>query len=316
MSRLGSWLSVLTLLLAWARPLSAQTPLALGDARTDPGAVVQDQRLYVAGGRSWLGTSDAFGAYALKDGSYRTLAPLPRALHRPGLVATSDRVYVVGGYLDGRRNVTDEVWSYDPAADAWSARAPLPRNRGEHAVVALDERLYVLSGRGAQSDRVWAYLPHRDRWEVLPARVPQPRYLAAAAAIAQRIYLIGGRSTGVGDLARVDVFEPRTGTWSRAPDLPAARAGLAVAVIEGALHVTGGEVMSSSEVFGDHWVWKPGQLVWDEIRTVEQARRGQGSASDGARWFLVGGSTGTGLLWSGFTASARIDVLDALGARP
>ncbi len=315
------WLPLITapvlLALAAGGPrLAAPAPaLELSSARSDPAAAVADGWLYAAGGRGWTGTSDVFEALRLSDGARRALAPLPRPLHGPGLVALEGRLYLVAGYTDWLRNVSRELHVYDPARDVWEARAPLPVARGEAAVVVQGGRIHVLGGRGADAGRVWSYLPRRDRWERAAGSLEPPRYLAAAAVLGGRVYLAGGRTAGAGDLARVDVWDPETGAWTRAADLPAPRAGLSLASAGGGLHATGGEAMASSRVFDAHWFYDAAADRWQLRGSVPQARRGQASVVAGAHWLLVGGSTRTGLLASGLSASARIDRI-ALETRP
>jgi N-acetylneuraminic acid mutarotase len=289
----------------WVRGVS------LGFARSDAGAVELEGRIYVAGGQSLAGTTRAFEVLEPQRRTWRALAPLPEALHHVHLVAAGGRVLAIGGYTSLCRSATRRAWAYDPGSNAWSAIPDLPELRGEHAVAALDERVYVVGGRGSRSDRAWRYTPGRERWEILPAPMPVPRYLPAAAALRGRLYVIGGRAAGVGDVARVDVLDPASETWSRAADLPEPRAALAVAVVGGRIHAVGGEAMASHRVYPDHWVYDSDADAWSAGAPLAEARRGQAGAALGDRLYLIGGSTRTGLVETLLGASARVDVLRA-----
>jgi N-acetylneuraminic acid mutarotase len=282
----------------------------LSRARADAGAVALDGRIYVAGGLSLTGTSRGFEAFDPARGEWRALAPLPEPLHHARLAGAAGRVLAIGGYTDLCRSATRAAWSYDPAGDVWSPIEPLPELRGEHALVALGERVYVLGGRGHLSDRPWRYAPARRRWEILPAPMDTPRYLAAAAALGERIYVIGGRAAQLGDLASVEVFDPASESWSRAADLPEARAGLAAAVVDGRIHVAGGEIMASSAVFSDHWIYDPAADAWSAGAPLSLARRGQAAAALPDGLYLIGGSTGTGLLGALLGASGEVEHLE------
>ena len=59
---------------------------------------------------------------------------------------------------------------YDPATNAWEAVAPMATARYNHAVAALDGKLYVAGGLGAGYNRlssVERYDPALDAWEAV-----------------------------------------------------------------------------------------------------------------------------------------------------
>jgi hypothetical protein len=282
----------------------------LGSARADAGAVELDGRLYAAGGRSLGGTSHAFEVLEPGSGRWRALADLPRPLSRVRLAAAGGRVLAIGGYTDLCRNATRAGWAYDPERDAWDPIPELPELRAEFAVAVVDERAYVVGGRGHRADRPFRYLPARQRWEILPAPMRTPRYLPAAVALQGRVWVIGGRAAGVGDLASVEVFDPATETWTAAAPLPEPRAELAAAVIGGYIHVGGGERMASDRVFDTHWVYDPDTDAWSAGARLPSARRGVAAAAAGGRLYLLGGSTRTGWLGTLIAASAEVDALE------
>ena len=276
-------------------------------ARADAGAAVIDGRIYVAGGRGLAGTSSAFEVYDPQRDAWRALAPLPVGLYRAGVVASAGRIYAIGGYRSVWRTASARGWAYALDTDEWSPIADMPRLRGEHTLVAMGDRLYALGGRGAQSHRVWIYLPTRDRWELLTSELPTPRYDAAVVALDGRVFVIGGRAAGVGDLSVVEVFDAKSGRWERAADLPEARSALTAAAVGGEIHVAGGERMASGEVFADHWIYTPESDSWRAAAAVPTARRGGTAVGLDGRWYVIGGSTGTGLA-ALFTASDRVEI--------
>src|SRR5688572_6714574 len=84
----------------------------------------------------------------------------------------------------------------------WTAAAPLPQARAEHAVIGLDGKVYAIAGgvlNAAGTDKqgngastlVEEYDPATDRWRV---RSPLPRVLThvGLAALDGKIYAIGG----------------------------------------------------------------------------------------------------------------------------
>src|SRR5262249_42452739 len=63
-------------------------------------------------------------------------ASIPRPLHHAAAVGLKDKLYVVGGFVEGW-TPTDDVHEYDPASDRWQRRAALPTPRGALAAAAL-----------------------------------------------------------------------------------------------------------------------------------------------------------------------------------
>jgi len=107
------------------------------------------------------------------------------------------KVYAIGGRrnVDFGRNL-DANEEYDPQADAWTARAPLPTARSGIAAVELNGRIYIFGGEGSNGtfDENEAYDPENDTWETLEP-MPTARHGLGAAVVGDTIYVIGGGET-------------------------------------------------------------------------------------------------------------------------
>jgi hypothetical protein len=101
-----------------------------------PGSIAVAGRMYVVGGDDgmdnldavWSSAPDAAGDLA----PWREETPLPEPTSTPSLAATTDRIYVVGGYAGGGLgDVTRNVWSAPIGADgalgAWREETPLKK---------------------------------------------------------------------------------------------------------------------------------------------------------------------------------------------
>lgn len=107
-------------------------------------------------------------AYDLATGTWRQIAPAPRALPEMASTAVVDeRLYVLAG---------ESVLVWHGAADSWT-ELPLPGPAGWPRLVADGPRLLVVSGTdeyGVRPDRVWD--TRTGTWTTLPADPLRPSF--------------------------------------------------------------------------------------------------------------------------------------------
>ena len=96
-------------------------------ARTEVAAAALDGKIYVIGG--YQKGAGLVEEYDPEKNSWRRRAALPKALHHVGAAAVNGRIYVIGGFISGVGPV-DTVYEYDPGADRWKSKAPMPTPRG------------------------------------------------------------------------------------------------------------------------------------------------------------------------------------------
>ncbi|MBL8363512.1 MAG: hypothetical protein JNN18_23705 [Rubrivivax sp.] len=169
-------------------------------------AAVRASLVHVAGG--WNADNRASASLVRHDvydaaaASWRTAAPLAVARNAAGAATLAGRVWVVGGRAPGIRRGDQSplasVEAYDPAADRWTAAAPLPIARGSLAVAALGAHVYAFGGEeadGRVSARVDRYDPGRDRWESLPP-MPHAAHGLGAVTVGDAIIVVGGYAGG------------------------------------------------------------------------------------------------------------------------
>jgi N-acetylneuraminic acid mutarotase len=266
--------------LALAVPLSAKAaelpPLPRGVSSL--GAVVCDGYLYVYGGHVGkthaYTTQDVQGTFhRLKLDGGTTWEALPGGPSAQGLnlAAHGGKVYRIGGMQP--RNAPGEAEDihsladsarFDPKAGKWEALPPLPAGRSSHDVVVAGDKLVVVGGwhqRGKGEKTVWhdtvAVLDlaaSKPEWKSTPQ--PFKRRALTAAAVGNKVYVIGGLTPEGGD-RRVDVLDVATGAWGTGPALPGGdRAAFspAAAVVNGRVVVNTGDgpVFRLTEA-GDGW---------------------------------------------------------------
>src|SRR5207248_800512 len=145
--------------------------------------------------------------------------------------------------------LSNRVFAYDPARDAWVDVAPSRFRHGDTpAVGVLDDRIYVAGGTGAGmiGNELESYAPPTNTWATLaPMRVP--RNHCAGGFIGGRFYVAGGRPGAIAESA-LEAYDPRADAWTTLPSMPTSRSGVAAAVVNGRFYVFGGE---GARIFGE-----------------------------------------------------------------
>ncbi len=145
---------------------------------------------------------DTVEEYDPARNTWRARAPMPTARNHMGAGTVNGRIYVIGGRLTAAFSIvmpgqSDAVQEYDPAANAWATKAPMPTARSGHAVVAMNNRLYAAGGEIQTYQYVGAfrafeaYDPLTNTWAPLPY-MPSPRHSFAMAALGNRIHIVSG----------------------------------------------------------------------------------------------------------------------------
>ena len=151
----------------------------------------------------------------------------------------------------------DTVEAYDPGADTWTSKAPMPTARAALTTCVVDGIIYAIGGYPSALHNlapVEAYDPRTDTW-TSRAPMPTPRYLLGAGVVGRNICAIGGyRHSLDGPVySTVEVYDPQTDTWMRqVVDIPAPTAGLSINVVEGRIYAFGGTLATH---VGNHWVF-------------------------------------------------------------
>ena len=224
---------------------------------------------------------------------------LPQPLHHTHAASVGAKLYVMGGETDGAltgrpgKEVAN-TWVHDPANGGWAARAPMPTARSAGGEAVLDGKIYVAGGRAPGGSAFEVYDPAADKWEKLPD-LPSQRNHLAMAALNGKIIVAGGR-TGPGFTAErldvVEIYDPKTRSWTKGAPLPAPRAGITGASVEGCMFVFGGEG-ERTNVLGltpNSYGYDPRADRWTKLPDLPIAVHGlKGSAVIGDRVYLPGG---------------------------
>ncbi len=224
-------------------------------------------------------------------------ADAPEGRTEVAAAAVGGRVVVAGGFTaDGRASRHADL--YDVATDRWSRLPDLPIAL-HHAMAAADgRRVYVAGGyttvnalTGA-SARVFALRPGDGRWSELP-RMPGSRAAGGAAAVAGRLYVVGGTFGARPRLARRSfVLDLRTRRWSVFPGLPQPREHLGAAAAGDRVYVLGGR--TAAERFRRADAWDVSARRWVRLADMPTARGGTSATARAGRLVSIGGESSRG----------------------
>ena len=201
-------------------------------------------RIYVIGGFVGLAPDNRptvrVQIYDTATGMWSAGADLPAARYGLSAVAADGRIWALGGG-DDRFVRKPEVWSYNPAADAWTPKTPMRTGRKEFATaVGSDGRIYAIGGLNSARS-VEAYTVSTDSW-LATASIPQGRRgHCAARGQDGRIYVAGGSTDANITTTRVYALNTAQNSWVRRADLPEVRVRPGCSRGgDGALYLTGG----------------------------------------------------------------------------
>jgi N-acetylneuraminic acid mutarotase len=222
---------------------------------------------------------------------WRSLAPLgggPR--QENGVVALNGRVYVVGGFT-AEGSIVGTVEAYERATDTWMPVRTLPRPLHHPNVAAVGNRIYVLGALVENSFReigdVYLYDPGTNGWTQLSSMPPgTERGAGAAAAIGNKIYLVGGIRGGV-SVADFSAYDTATGTWEILPSVGEPRDHLVAGVVGGKFYAIGGR--NNGALRGNVDEFDPGAHTWSAKTRMLTPRAGCAAAVVGNRILVAGG---------------------------
>lgn len=254
---------------------------------------------------------------AVYDGSRWTLGPrLPSPTHHPAMAGATERVLAFGGYGaagGGQWRNRAEVISLavNPRTgveveEFWRPVSRMPEPQAECVALAHRGNVHLITGRRPRSESAnaeWRDQVDTDahrvfdvserRWRTArPA--PGARNSAAGAVIDNRLYVVGGRTVGGGNLGDLTRYDPRTDAWETLRPMPQPAGGIAAAALSGRLFVFGGEWFAAGGaggVYREVWEYDPALDRWRACAPMPTPRHGLAAAVMLNTAVLIGGAT-------------------------
>lgn len=229
-------------------------------------------------------------------GSWQPVSPVNTGRSRPGLAYSpaSGKFYLAGGEASGggRDNPIEE---YDPIADTWTDKSLLLTGVSNSGAAGIGQYIYVpggYNGLGGVADM--------QRFDVLANDVitmtamPAPNYAHAVVTLDDKIYILGGASTGAAGTTNY-IYDVAGDSWDSGAPLPTAVNYPAAATDGTYIYVLGGTTANLATVQR----YNPATDSWDSISDMGTGRGGPGAFFDGINMWVVGGG------WTSYLTSSE-----------
>ena len=268
-------------------------------------------------------------------------APFPEPEEELYGTVVNGKLYVVGGFGFTPAGATAPppgnnvgpcfscppglVYEYDPGADKWTKKKPIPVRVHHQAQAGYNGKLYIfggcvraISGEGGTTN-AWEYDPVADAYKAL-APIPGKRCSPQAEEVGGKIYLIGGlepMENGMGTrvTGRNQMYDPATNTWTERSPMPTSRNHAFSGVVNGKIYVIGGRIGAGNipattniDVVEEY---DPATNLWGVVKQrMPTPRSGGGAATYNGKIYVSGGELQNRQLSAAFRALEAYDTLN------
>jgi len=232
--------------------------------------------VYVLGGRvptankSQVMSNKCCVFNAEKSLQWEPIAPMINPREQFQAVMLQGQIVVFGGPDRGIAGARTAE-KYDPVTDTWTAAEMLPTVREQHALVVLQNRLFLLGGlvnrQFARS--VETYDITTGQWGMIQ-NMTSRRANCATAVFNNRIIVIGGRNN-THLLNTCEAYNPTTDTWEQMPALHTTRFNAGATVVADRLFVYGGRGINNS-MHCSMEEYLPESQSWVQLEPMSSAR--------------------------------------------
>jgi N-acetylneuraminic acid mutarotase len=227
-------------------------------ARSGMATAAVGGQFYVFGGspptRAATGSVEA---YDPGSDTWTTRTPSTTARSYAAAGSISGKIYLAGGCIgsDCGPGLTNLLEEYDPQADSWTTKQPMPSSRTLMVAGVIGNKFYVAGGTPCgpcaaltPTGELDAYDPVSNTWQSLTP-MPKPVHQASAAIDAGKLYVIGGDDYFDGSglpvpdsLNIVQVYNPSTNQWSTVKPMPTAISANGADNLNAFLFSVGGQI--------------------------------------------------------------------------
>jgi hypothetical protein len=174
----------------------------------------------------------------------------------------------------------------------------MPEVRAAAGAGTVEGRLYVAGGVGPEglATSTLVFDPSLGEWSMV-AGLPTPREHLGVASDGRRLYVVGGRTGGIGsNLDAAEAFDPTSAEWEVLPPVPTARGGSSAAAAAGLVVLAGGEEQGGT--FDEVEAHDAAAGEWVTLSPLPTPRHGLGVAAVGSVVYVIAGGPAPGLAFS------------------
>jgi hypothetical protein len=210
------------------------------DARTEVTGALWDGKIAVAGGLTPDQSTDRFGVFDVSNRTWSSGPTLPHRYDHSALADLDGRLYIVGGYLSGLSNPTNEVFSLGPGETTWTPEPSMATRRGALATAAAGGKLVAIGGvdQGGNVLATTEIFTPGAGWSAGP-NLSIPREHLGATGAGEKAYAIAGRNAD-GATTSVESLVVGESDWNEEPAMHDERSGIGAATTASGLICTGG----------------------------------------------------------------------------
>ncbi|RMH05060.1 MAG: kelch repeat-containing protein [Nitrospirae bacterium] len=274
------------------------------------------------------GLGHAAAASAIDLGHWIVGSPAPTKRTEVAVAQVGGIIYVVGGFVKPtlwnfwKITGSDLVEAYDPVADRWMMKSPLPLPVHHAGAAELNGKLYIVGGFTQSGGTIWhavstvfEYTPDTGSWRTR-APMPTARGGLGVVAVAGRLYAIGGFD-GETNPPAVEVYDPQTDSWTTAASLPTPRDHLAAVAVADRIYAIGGrKQLDYTRNLATVEEYDPDRDQWVAKTPMPTARSGIAAGVIGEWIYVVGGESDAGTFDTNERYSPRLDKWETMAPLP
>lgn len=287
------------------------TKESMPTARGGLGVAVVNGKIYAIGGSNndtQLGLTEEYNP--ITD-MWTSKTPMPTPRSGFAIAVYQNRIYCIGGttgdndnFVSGFTGITEV---YDPAADKWETKAPMPTQRADLCAGVVNGEIYCIGGKKHWSVEPFhtelnvteAYNPANNSWTT-KSPMPIPAFGCASAVLNGKIYVIGGShhfqlGWELDTIGANQVYDPENDAWSTKASIPVEGSYAAAAATSGItapkkIYVIGGS--SETDYSNVAYAYDSENNFWSTDASVPTARVYLGLAVVDDIFYAIGGFDG------------------------
>jgi DNA-binding CsgD family transcriptional regulator len=198
---------------------------------------------------------------------------------------------IIGAFLIGQNAADNNPEPVTESDNRWQTLAPLPDKTSRLAAISYNNFLYAIGGETEEgaSSHTWQYDININQWAALEDKPTAVKDIKAGL-IGELIYVPGGVDDAGKVSTTLEIFDPRTETWSAGAPLPHPISAYALATNEGQLYLFGG--WNGEYVQDLTLIYDPTSNTWTEGSPMPTARAYASAAVVSNTIYVVGGWDG------------------------